>query len=183
MSYTYPYQVPTTDSDDLYGNEIADTVPVAIPVPPPLPTTPPPKIQDLLDKRKTQTTTLVMELLNEFYYVKEKKILRLMLTCLTHTVTEFSDIDWTNVASTEHNKLVTINRLLIQCKYYDVMQIFLDNNLLDPCAKDINGDSLEELTEKYSDNLSDRFINIVKTKVIEQKKTEISALKTICSNK
>ena len=171
--YTYNSQM-----EDLYDS---DTIPVveAIPVSVSMTTK---MVQELLEKRKTQTTELVMELLDSFHFIHDKNALRTMLKCLSHVLLEFSDIDWNNVASTtDVDKIVTVNSLLIQCGYWDVANVFLENNLLNPCVKDARGFSLEEYTKHLLKN--DKFVSIVNAKIVEMQRNEISALKTVCASK
>ena len=173
-----------TDDFDLYDDNTvnnSNTMPVAEAIPIPVSTTTK-MTQELLEKRKTQTTELVMKVLDTFYFTHDKAALQTMVKCLSHVLLEFSDIDWNNVASTTDNgKIVTVNSLLIQCGYWDVANVFLENNLLNPCVKDARGFSLEEYTKHLLKN--DKFVSIVNAKIVEMQRNEISALKTVCASK
>lgn len=141
-------------------------------------------IKDLSEKRKSQSTQLILELLNEFFFVSDKKALHLLFKCFSHVVLEYSDIDWNSVASVDSNGTpTTLNMLLIKCKYTDVLSVFLDNDLIDPCVPDITGKSLENMVKDL--DLNDygylKFAHTVNAKVLEKNKSEISTLKDICA--
>lgn len=183
MDSYYDYHNQTDDCD-LYNSDTMDNnnaIPVAEAIPVSVSMTTK-MTQELLEKRKTQTTELVMGLLDAFHFVHDKNALSKMFKCLSHVLLEFSDIDWNNVASTtDNNKIVTVNSLLIQAGYWDVANVFLENNLLNPCVKDARGFSLEEYTKHLSEK--DKFVSVVNAKIVELQRTEISALKTVCASK